>query len=418
MENTSNHSNSSQDIRDGIDLLSIFGKEKLEQIQKLISDVTGIAFVAIDYKGEPLTKMTNFTKHCANIRKNPICKRICELSDASGAIRAAVTKKTSIYLCPFDMLEVAIPIIIDDTYLGALVGGQIDCPNPPADILKIEEKWILGNEKIEDLESKKDLSSGKVLKYQDFVNSVKLVEFIITEIISKEIQIRNMDKSYKNNISILEKDISLLEKSNKNLEERLQVLGNNINKNVINDLLEILSNLSILADKNLMNFYIDNLAFFAINFVNKTILPIDEISDLVKSYLEIKKIQYSDRFTYNISVDQSISNFLISYRPIIIYTVLMANISLKYLDEAYHMDLNISSKDNKIIVKISDNGIGVGEKSMGILKKTYITEYESIEISSYLAYIKHTIEDSKDKEVRIVEENKENQVLIKYEIGD
>ena len=218
-------------------------------------------------------------------------------------------------------------------------------------------------------------------------------------------------------MSILEKDISLLEKSNKNLEERLQVLGNNINKNVINDLLEILSNLSILADKNLMNFYIDNLVFFAINFVNKAILPIDEISDLVKSYLEIKKIQYSDRFTYNISVDQSISNFIISYRPIIIYTVLMANISLKYLDDPYHMDLNISSKENKIIIKISDNGIGLGEKSMGILKKTYMTEYEFIEISSYLAYIKH-IEDSKDKEVRIIKENNKNQVLIKYEIGD
>lgn len=418
MKNMTNHSNSNQDIRDGIDLLSIFGKEKLEQIQKLISDVTGIAFVAIDYKGEPLTKMTNFTKHCANIRKNPICKSICELSDASGAIRAAVTKKTSIYLCPFDMLEVAIPIIIDDTYLGALVGGQIDCPNPPDDILKIEEKWILDNEKIEDLESKKDLSSGKVLKYQDSVNSVKLVEFIITEIISKEIQIRSMEKSYKNNISILEKDISLLKKSNKNLEERLHVLGNNINKYIINDLLEILSNLSILADKSLTDFYTNNLVFFAINFVNKEILAIDEISELAKSYLEIKKIQYFDRFTYNISVDQSISNFLISYRPIIIYAVLMANISLKYLDDPYHMDLNISSKDNKIIIKISDNGIGVGEKSIGLLKKTYMTELESIEISSYLAYIKHTIEESKDKEVRIGKENKENQVLIKYEIGD
>ena len=96
----------------------------------------------------------------------------------------------------------------------------------------------------------------------------------------------------------------------------------------------------------------------------------------------------------------------------------MANISLKYLDDPYHMDLNISSKENKIIIKISDNGIGVGEKSMGILKKTYMTEYESIEISSYLAYIKHIIEDSKDKEVRIIKENNKNQVLIKYEIGD
>lgn len=46
------------------DLYSIFGKEYLEQIQRVISDVTGLAFVTIDYKGQPLTEMTNFSKRC------------------------------------------------------------------------------------------------------------------------------------------------------------------------------------------------------------------------------------------------------------------------------------------------------------------------------------------------------------------
>lgn len=63
------------DGRSKIDIYSIFGKEYLEEIQRVISDVTGLAFVTIDYKGEPLTEMTNFSKRCRYIRENVMCKK-------------------------------------------------------------------------------------------------------------------------------------------------------------------------------------------------------------------------------------------------------------------------------------------------------------------------------------------------------
>ena len=54
-----------------IDIISIFRKENLEEIQKVISDVTGLAFVTVDYKGEPITEPTGFTTFCQKMRKDP-----------------------------------------------------------------------------------------------------------------------------------------------------------------------------------------------------------------------------------------------------------------------------------------------------------------------------------------------------------
>ena len=78
-----------ENIKD-LDIISIFGKDYLEQLQRIISDVTGLAIVIVDYKGEPVTSMTNFSKKCKKLRKHKMAEMICKLSDASGAIRAAV----------------------------------------------------------------------------------------------------------------------------------------------------------------------------------------------------------------------------------------------------------------------------------------------------------------------------------------
>ena len=38
-----------------IDIIRLFGRDKLEHIQESLSKATGLAFVTVDYKGEPVT---------------------------------------------------------------------------------------------------------------------------------------------------------------------------------------------------------------------------------------------------------------------------------------------------------------------------------------------------------------------------
>lgn len=43
-----------------LDIIHLFGKEKLENIQKSLSKATGVAFVTVDFRGEPITNATFF----------------------------------------------------------------------------------------------------------------------------------------------------------------------------------------------------------------------------------------------------------------------------------------------------------------------------------------------------------------------
>ena len=62
-------------VFNNFDINHLFGKEKLEDIQEKISKATGLAFVTVDFKGEPVTEMTSFTDFCREIRRNEGEKR-------------------------------------------------------------------------------------------------------------------------------------------------------------------------------------------------------------------------------------------------------------------------------------------------------------------------------------------------------
>ena len=73
-----------------LDILHLFGKEKLENIQKSLSKATGLAFVTVDYRGEPITESTSFSSFCRMARNDGQLSLRCKSSDAFGSIQAAV----------------------------------------------------------------------------------------------------------------------------------------------------------------------------------------------------------------------------------------------------------------------------------------------------------------------------------------
>lgn len=76
-----------------LDILHLFGKEKLENIQKSLSKATGLAFVTVDYRGEPITESTSFSSFCRMARNDGQLSLRCKSSDAFGSIQAAVMQK-------------------------------------------------------------------------------------------------------------------------------------------------------------------------------------------------------------------------------------------------------------------------------------------------------------------------------------
>ena len=62
-----------------VGILELFGKEPLENLQSIISKVTGLGFVTADFRGEPLTCMTGFTLF-ANLPESVEIMENCAIS--------------------------------------------------------------------------------------------------------------------------------------------------------------------------------------------------------------------------------------------------------------------------------------------------------------------------------------------------
>jgi Predicted sensor domain len=99
------------DIRDFMDL------DKLQMLQDKFSDATGLAAIAVDDKGEYLTKGSNFTDFCMKYtRGSEEGNRRCIKCD---------NECTGTYFCHAGLMDFSVDIIINGQKLGAVIGGQI-----------------------------------------------------------------------------------------------------------------------------------------------------------------------------------------------------------------------------------------------------------------------------------------------------
>lgn len=107
------------DIRKNLDI------KRWQEIQDGLSQITGLAMATVDYKGRPVTKHSRCSKFCEVIRSNPKTARLCEKCDARGGFEAARINDIYIYRCHADIIDAAVPIIVGDKYMGAVMMGQV-----------------------------------------------------------------------------------------------------------------------------------------------------------------------------------------------------------------------------------------------------------------------------------------------------
>ncbi len=93
--------------------------------QSIVSEVTGLAIVMVDYKGEPVTEHDGICDFCKMIRQDPEMGKYCKKCDVTGSLESIMTGKPCAYKCHFSIIDVAIPIIKNGIYLGAIMAGQV-----------------------------------------------------------------------------------------------------------------------------------------------------------------------------------------------------------------------------------------------------------------------------------------------------
>lgn len=108
-----------------INIQQIVNPVKFQKIQDDISSATGLAIITVDYKGTPITAHSNCSEFCKKVRSSDMYLHYCEKCDSRGGLEAARIQKPFIYFCHAGIIDLAIPIIVDDLYLGAFMAGQV-----------------------------------------------------------------------------------------------------------------------------------------------------------------------------------------------------------------------------------------------------------------------------------------------------
>ena len=186
--------------RHNLDLSSLLDIPLWEQVQDQLAEFTGTAIITIDYKGNPITKHSCRTEFCSVIRENPIFRKRCYRCDALAGLEAVRLGRPYIYLCHCGIVDVAVPVLVGDRYLGAVMFGQVRIPNGDTDA-KVER---LVNE-ISSFQAESECARQDLLEkferlpemeYAKIEQIAKLINSVVTYIVDSAIKKRNEAETY------------------------------------------------------------------------------------------------------------------------------------------------------------------------------------------------------------------------------
>lgn len=181
-------------------ITNIFDFDSFQEVQDALASATNLAIVTVCYKGNPLTNHSNCSKFCSMVRENALFGKYCERCDSRGGLEAARTNAPYAYLCHYNLVDLAIPIIVDDKYIGAIMVGQVhltDIPNH----LKLEQIIPTTTDHTLALNMSSYQSAYNeipYMKYDEFILYTDLIKSVSNYIVKESVKhIRLMNSSSK-----------------------------------------------------------------------------------------------------------------------------------------------------------------------------------------------------------------------------
>ena len=181
------------------DIKSILDIPRWEKVQDQLAKLTGTAIISIDFKGNPVTKHSERTDFCSVIRENPVSRKRCYRCDALAGLEAVRLERPYIYLCHCGIVDVAVPVMVGERYMGSVMFGQVRLPNKDKEkaVRLINEISTFHNE---DENSARDLLEMyerlPEMEYSRIVEIAELISSIVEYTVDKAVSHRDREQTY------------------------------------------------------------------------------------------------------------------------------------------------------------------------------------------------------------------------------
>lgn len=360
-------------------ILNLFGKERLESIQDIIAKATGLAMVTLDYKGDPITEMTGFTQFCCEMRQKERTARLCRSSDVYGAGQALGRQRSFIYFCPCGLLEVAIPIIVKNHYLGGFFGGQIRCDNAPADVPRLGKLFEADLRECSLTDRQKKLCENiPVYDYTSFAHITALLSLVINQIGEKEIVTLGSTRHSDNEMEFLRGQVRLLETQLQRQRRETANVQARLNYHFMINSLNAISNLAEIENSprtnEMAHLLAEHLNYAAPRDKNFTLLS-EEIADVTR-YLKMQKIRFGDLLHFTINVPKKLAARSVPVHLLLPFVQFMVFYGLSTHDAALTIELSAALDGDIIEFTLADNGLGLTEDELHVRFAAFKSGYE------------------------------------------
>ena len=186
--------------RQDLDLSALLDIPQWERVQDQLAEFTGTAIITIDYKGNPITKHSCRTDFCSVIRENPVFRKRCFRCDALAGLEAVRLGRPYIYLCHCGIVDVAVPVLVGDRYLGAVMFGQVRIPNGDTDARVERLVNEISSFQTESEHARQDLLEKfeqlPEMEYARIEQIARLINSIVGYIVDSALKKRNEAETY------------------------------------------------------------------------------------------------------------------------------------------------------------------------------------------------------------------------------
>lgn len=386
------------------DILNLFGQKRLEEIQHTISEATGLGMVILDYKGDAITEEKGFSSFCRNMRSGEKTSALCRYSDVYGSSQALARKSSYIYFCPCGLMEVAIPIIVKNHYLGALYAGQVRCDNAPKEVSRLAR--MFESELAEcplSAQQKKMYKSTPVFDYERFVHTADLIGLIISQLNEKAVAAQVLSRNVSHELAAARDEITRLEAELSLKKSEVVKLKSRLNYYFLINTLTAISNLAVIEDSPRTNEMIILCAEHLKHGlpVQKNFVFLSEEIDNVERYLKMQKIRFGSLLNYAINAPGDIAMRKVPVHVIMPFVERALFYGLTVGEAELSLTITVSQDNQDLVVQITDDGPGLGEDDLNAHFVAFQNGYEGEAIQMGLAGARQRLADLFGREYEV-----------------
>jgi Putative regulator of cell autolysis len=327
--------------------------EAFISIQSELANIVNFSTVTVRPDGVPIGPWSNFTSFCGLIRSSPVGYKECIYCDKCYSLSALEKGHPLIYDCHCGLKDCAAPIVVNNSYIGCVLGGQVlidEADREKIDIHKIANDFDLPIEKLEEVRAQIDVVSEEYL--QRCINFYSFLAHYVSEISVKNIIQEKLTAETTEKMRLQE-----LAK-----EQELKRIQAQMNPHFLFNALNSIARTALLEDAaKTENLLYDLSEYLRYNIKNTEEMPkLDKELENLRHYLSIQKTRFADRLHYIIDVEHDILDWCIPSMTLqpIVENAIMHGLETKREGGIVKIIGKKIPGKMEMYVQIQDNGIG------------------------------------------------------------